>query len=99
MEIGRFYQGHSEHLAAINRFRTVIERYQTPTHVPEALHRLVDCYLAMRLVHEAKATAAVLGHNFPDSEWYTNSYAMLTGETPHHAVSNNSRATSLLSPP
>src|SRR3546814_5892643 len=58
MEIGRFYQGHSEYLAAINRFRTVIERYQTTTHVPEALHRLVECYLAMGIVDEAKATAS-----------------------------------------
>jgi outer membrane protein assembly factor BamD len=80
MEIGRFYQGRSEYLAAINRFRTVIDRYQTTTHVPEALHRLVECYLAMGIVDEAKATAAVLGHNFPGSEWYSDSYALLTGE-------------------
>src|SRR3546814_1532236 len=69
MEIGRFYQGRSEYLAAINRFRVVIERYQTTTHVPEALHRLVECYLAMGIIDEAKSTAAVLGHNFPGSEW------------------------------
>lgn len=80
MDIGRFYQSRSEYLAAINRFRTVIERYQTTTHVPEALHRLVECYLAMGIVDEAKATAAVLGHNFPGSEWYIDSYALLTGE-------------------
>ncbi|GAB4354504.1 MAG: outer membrane protein assembly factor BamD [Kiloniellaceae bacterium] len=80
MDIGRFYQSRSEYLAAINRFRTVIERYQTTTHVPEALHRLVECYLAMGIVDEAKATAAVLGHNFPGSEWYLDSYALLTGE-------------------
>jgi len=80
MAIGRFYQSRSEYLAAINRFRTVIERYQTTTHVPEALHRLVECYLAMGIVDEAQATAAVLGHNFPGSEWYIDSYALLTGE-------------------
>ncbi|MEQ8354895.1 MAG: outer membrane protein assembly factor BamD [Kiloniellaceae bacterium] len=80
MAIGRFYQDRSEYLAAINRFRIVIERYQTTTHVPEALHRLVESYLAMGIVDEAKATAAVLGHNFPGSEWYTDSYALLTGE-------------------
>jgi outer membrane protein assembly factor BamD len=80
MEIGRFYQDRSEDLAAINRFRTVIERYQTTTHVPEALHRLVESYLAMGIVDEAKSTAAVLGHNFPGSEWYIDSYALLTGE-------------------
>ena len=58
----------------------MIERYQTTTHVPEALHRLVECYLAMGIVDEAKATAAVLGHNFPGSEWYADSYALLTGQ-------------------
>lgn len=80
MDIGRFYQSNSEYLAAINRFRVVIERYQTTTHVPEALHRLVECYLAMGIIDEAKSTAAVLGHNFPGSEWYIDSYALLTGE-------------------
>ncbi len=80
MDIARFYQSRSEYLAAINRFRTVIERYQTTTHVPEALHRLVECYLAMGIIDEARATAAVLGHNFPGSEWYIDSYALLTGE-------------------
>jgi len=80
MDVGRFYQDRSEYLAAINRFRTVIERYQTTTQVPEALHRLVECYLAMGIVDEAKATAAVLGHNFPGSEWYLDSYVLLTGE-------------------
>lgn len=80
MDIGRYYQGQSEYLAAINRFRTVIERYQTTTHVPEALHRLVESYLALGIIDEAKATAAVLGHNFPGSEWYIDSYALLTGE-------------------
>ncbi|MGF1593632.1 MAG: outer membrane protein assembly factor BamD [Kiloniellaceae bacterium] len=79
MEIGRFYQSRSEYLAAINRFRTVIESYQTTTHTPEALHRLVECYLAMGIVDEAQSTAAVLGHNFPGSEWYIDSYALLTG--------------------
>jgi outer membrane protein assembly factor BamD len=79
MEIGRFYQEHGEHLAAINRFRVVIQNHQTTTHVPEALHRLVECYLALGLAEEAQATAAVLGHNFPGSPWYIDSYALLTG--------------------
>ncbi len=90
MDIGRFYQSRSEYLAAINRFRTVIERYQTTTHVPEALHRLVECYLAMGIVDEAKATAAVLGHNFPGSEWYIDSYALLTGENLYPEESDSS---------
>ena len=80
MDIGRFYQDQREYLAAINRFRMVIERYQTTTHVPEALHRLVESYMALGIMDEAKATAAVLGHNFPGSEWYIDSYALLTGE-------------------
>ena len=79
MEIGRFYQGQSEYLAAINRFRAVIQDYQTTTHAPEALHRLVECYLAIGVTEEAKATAAVLGYNFPGSNWYMDSYALLTG--------------------
>ena len=80
MEIGRWYQRRSEFLAAINRFREVIENYQSTTHVPEALHRLVECYLAIGVIPEAQATAAVLGYNFPGSEWYLDSYALLTGE-------------------
>ena len=79
MEIGRFYQGQGEYLAAINRFRAVIQDYQTTTHAPEALHRLVECYLAIGVTDEAQATAAVLGYNFPGSDWYVDSYALLTG--------------------
>lgn len=95
MDVGRFYQSRSEYLAAINRFRTVIERYQTTTHTPEALHRLVECYLAMGIVEEAKATAAVLGHNFPGSEWYIDSYALLTGENLYPEDSEGSWVSSL----
>ncbi len=79
MTIGRFYLGKGEYLAAINRFRIVIRDYQTTTHVPEALHRLVECYLALGVTEEAQATAAVLGHNFPGSPWYADSYVLLTG--------------------
>ena len=82
MDIGRFYQSRSEYLAAINRFRTVVERYQTTTHIPEALHRLGESYLALGIVDAARTTAAVLGHNFPGSVWYIDSYALLTGEEP-----------------
>ena len=59
---------------------TVIERYQTTTHVPEALHRLVESYLALGVQSEAKETAAVLGYNFPGSDWYQDSYFLVTGE-------------------
>jgi len=77
MEIGRYYERQGMTNAAIGRFRTVIEKYQTTSHVPEALHRLTECYLSLGLIDEAKATAAVLGHNFPGSEWYMDSYALL----------------------
>ena len=80
MSIGRFYIRREDYLAAINRFRTVIDEYQTTTHVPEALHRLTEAYLALGLQDEARRTASVLGHNFPGSEWYLDSYALLGGE-------------------
>jgi outer membrane protein assembly factor BamD len=79
MEIGRFYEKQGQYLAAINRFKRVVDTYQTTTHVPEALHRLTECYLALGVVDEAKATASVLGYNYPGSEWYQDSYALLTG--------------------
>ena len=80
MEIGRFYQRQQQYAAAINRFRQVVESYQTTTHVAEALHRLTECYLALGVVDEARAAAAVLGHNFPDSDWYRRSYALVEGD-------------------
>lgn len=79
MSIGRFYLRRGKYIGAINRFRTVVERYQTTTHVPEALHRLVEAYLALGVEREAQTAAAVLGHNFPGSDWYQDSYALLTG--------------------
>ncbi len=79
MAVGRFYQDKGEYLAAINRFREVIQNYQTTTHAPEALHRLVESYLAIGVTDEAQATAAVLGYNFPGNTWYLDSYALLTG--------------------
>ena len=82
MSVGRFYQGRGEYLAAINRFRAVVEKFQTTTHVPEALHRLVECYLALGIIDEAKANAAVLGYNYPGSEWYADSYELLADIDP-----------------
>ncbi|HWT30578.1 MAG TPA: outer membrane protein assembly factor BamD [Propylenella sp.] len=77
MQIGRYYQERREFLAAVNRFRNVVTNYQTTRHVEEALHRLTESYLALGIVPEAQTAAAVLGHNFPDSEWYQDSYALL----------------------
>jgi outer membrane protein assembly factor BamD len=79
MSIGRYYLRRGQYLAAINRFRNVVERYQTTTHVPEALHRLTEAYLALGLDQEAQKNAAVLGYNFPSSPWYQDSYALLNG--------------------
>jgi outer membrane protein assembly factor BamD len=81
MEIGRYYLRRSKYIAAINRFRTVVENYQTTSHVAEALHRLTEAYLALGIEQEAERTAAVLGYNFPNSPWYVDSYALVTGET------------------
>jgi outer membrane protein assembly factor BamD len=80
MVVGRFYQNRRLYTAAIGRFRRVVEQYQTTNHVPEALHRLTEIYLALGLTEEARRTASVLGHNYPGSEWYRDSYALLTGE-------------------
>ena len=80
MEIGRYYHNKGEYLAAINRFKAVIDVYQTTTHVPEALHRLTEAYLALGLSDEAQKMAAVLGHNFPGSEWYLDSYKIMGNE-------------------
>jgi outer membrane protein assembly factor BamD len=80
MEIGRYYLKRREYLAAMNRFKRVIENYQTTTHVPEALERLVEINLALGLTSEAKENAAVLGYNYPGSQWYSDAYALVTGE-------------------
>ena len=80
MEVGRTYQGLEFYLAAINRFRNVISEYETTSHAPEALLRLTECYLALGVVGEAQAAAAVLGYNFPGSQWYREAYALLQEE-------------------
>jgi outer membrane protein assembly factor BamD len=80
MEIGRWYQGQNQLQAAIGRFRAVIDQYQTTSHTPEALYRLVECYAALGLMEEAKRNAAVLGHNFPGSNWYQDAYAIVGGD-------------------
>ena len=77
MQVGRYYLERREYLAAVNRFKNVASNYQTTRHVEEALHRLTESYLALGIVPEAQTAAAVLGHNFPDSPWYQDSYALL----------------------
>lgn len=82
MEIGRWYERQGFYLAAINRFRRVVDDYQTTTHVPEALHRLTECYTALGLTDEAERVASVLGYNYPGSDWYGDSYALLKTDAP-----------------
>ena len=77
MYIGRYYLKQSAFLAAINRFRLVVTDYQNTSHTPEALHRIVEAYISLGLIEEAKITASVLGHNFPDSEWYKDTYNLI----------------------
>jgi len=80
MEIGRFYLKRGHYAAAVNRFRVVVEDFQTTSHTPEALHRLVESYLAMGLTDEAQTAGAILGFNYQGTEWYQDSFTLLTGE-------------------
>jgi outer membrane protein assembly factor BamD len=82
MEVGRFYQRQGNWLAATLRFRTVIDKYQTTSHTPEALERLVESYLALGVPEEARKAAAVLGANYPGSEWYQRSYRLIQRHVP-----------------
>jgi outer membrane protein assembly factor BamD len=75
--IGRWYMDRRDFTAAINRFKVVVTRYQTTRHVEEALMRLTEAYMALGIVEEAQTSAAVLGHNFPDSRWYKDAYALV----------------------
>lgn len=77
MEVGRYYLERDDNLAAVNRFRSVVENYQQTRHVEEALFRLTESYYAMGLTQEAQTAAAVLGHNFPESRWYRDAYSLL----------------------
>jgi outer membrane protein assembly factor BamD len=77
MQIGRYYLERKEYLAAISRFRIVVEKYPNTNQIEEALARLTEAYYAMGIVEEAQTAAAVLGHNYPDSQWYADSYKLL----------------------
>ncbi len=77
MSVGRFYLKKHNYIAAINRFKVVVQKYQDTRHIEEALARLVEAYMALGVVDEAQTAAAVLGHNFPDSQWYKDSYTLL----------------------
>ncbi len=79
MEVGRYYLKRGHYIAAINRFRIVVEDFQTTTQTPEALHRLVESYLSLGLTEEAQTAGAILGYNFQSTDWYQDSFALLTG--------------------
>ena len=80
MTIGRYYLRAGDTLAAIGRFRDVVDKYQTTSHTPEALYRMVEAYLTLGLVEEAKRNGAVLGYNFPGDPWYADAYKLLTSK-------------------
>jgi outer membrane protein assembly factor BamD len=82
MEVGRFYQRQGNWLAATLRFRVVIDKYQTSSHTPEALERLVESYLALGIPDEAQKAAAVLGANYRGSKWYDRSYKLMQRHAP-----------------
>ncbi len=82
MDVGRYYLRQRSYLAAVNRFKVVVDQFQTTSHVPEALHRMVECYVALGLPDQAQQTAAVLGHNFPGSPWYADTYALMMDKNP-----------------
>ena len=86
MSVGRWYLRQGAPIAAIGRFRTVVTRYQTTSHTPEALERLVEAYLTLGLVDEAKRNAAVLGYNFPGDVWYADAYKLMTDKGYRPAV-------------
>lgn len=91
MVIGRYYLQRGYYLAAINRFKTVIDKFQTTTHVPEALLRLTESYTALGIDDEARKSAAVLGYNFPQTEWYEDAYALVGGGPRPQQGSSGSR--------
>ncbi len=90
MSIGRFYLSRHNYVAAINRFRNVLQYFQTTRHAEEALYRLVEAYLGLGITDEAETAAAVLGHNFPDGQWYQDAYALLKGKglSPHEDMNS-----------
>ncbi|MCT7375021.1 outer membrane protein assembly factor BamD [Chelativorans salis] len=99
MQIGRYYLERREYIAAIRRFRGVVENHSDTRHVEEALARLVEAYYAMGVASEAQTAAAVLGHNYPESQWYKDSYALLQSgglEPRENTGSWISRAASLI---
>ncbi len=80
MEVGRYYIDRGDYAAAINRFRIVMDQFQTTNHVPEAMARLVELYLTIGIKDEASRIAAVLGVNYPDNYWYKRAFALINNK-------------------
>jgi outer membrane protein assembly factor BamD len=95
MEVGRFYMKKGSYLAGINRFKKVVTDYQTSSHTPEALYRLAEGYMALGVVSEAQTAAAVLGHNYPNSEWYKDAYTLVSSDGRAPSVNQKSWMASL----
>ncbi len=81
MEVARFYHKRDRLLAAANRYKVVIDEYETTSHIEEALHRLVEVYLALGLKKDASRAAEILGHNYPSSRWYAKTYRLMSGDS------------------
>jgi outer membrane protein assembly factor BamD len=80
MEVGRFYERSGKWLAGTMRFRAVVDKYQQTSHTPEALYRLVECYLSLGIPEEAQKAAAVLGNNYPGNEWYERAFKLMNSK-------------------
>jgi outer membrane protein assembly factor BamD len=87
MTIGRLYERTGKWVAATLRFRNVVDNYQTTSHTPEALYRLVESYLSLGIPEEAEKAAAVLGHNYPGSEWYKKAFELMNDHAPNTTAS------------
>ena len=99
MSVGRYYQQRNNQVGAINRYKVVVTEYQTTAHVEEALYRLTVAYLSLGIAPEAQNAAAVLGHNFPNSSWYKESYALLQKQGLMPQASQGSWMTDVLKAP
>ena len=77
MNIGRFYLDQKKYIAALNRFKIVVEDYSMTKFTPEALHRMVEAYFEMGMLEDSIETASLLGYNYPDSKWYNYSYNLI----------------------
>lgn len=89
MSIGRFYQKEEKYTSALNRYKIVVESYDETKFIPEALYRISEIYLSLGMTEDSKKTAAILGHNYPDSEWYEYIYQNLNYENKKNLFSKS----------